>query len=188
VAGHVWRPVPDPTYHGRVRKALTFSNVMSVLAVFIALGGSAVAFRLGRNAVGTSQLKPGAVRSVDIANRQIKAIHADRSLGFDCPARTTYVGGSCIETGTRGADNQAAAEERCFELGRRLPTVAELQLLRFTSGMSVYAGGEWSSDYLTFREIETLWGVLVTPTEPFTRIAPRFTASFRFRCVAPSRT
>lgn len=44
----------------------SFANVMSVLAVFIALGGSA--FALSKNSVGSRQLKPGAVATSDLAN------------------------------------------------------------------------------------------------------------------------
>jgi hypothetical protein len=171
-----------------VRKVLTFSNVMSVLAVFIALGGSAVALRVARNSVGSTQLKTGAVRSGDLANRQVRPIDTARSLGFDCPAGTQYVAGACLERGSRSAANQAAAEETCFQAGRRLPSVAELQLLRLLPGRSLHVAGEWTSDFLTFREFDTLWGVLVTPNESFTRIAPRFTTAFRFRCVSPPRT
>jgi hypothetical protein len=170
-----------------VRKVFTFSNVMSVIAVFIALGGTAVALRVGRNSVGSTQLKTGAVRSGDIGNRQVRPVDTARSLGFDCPARTQYVGGACLERAIRPAANQAAAEEQCFQAGRRLPSVAELQLLRLLPGRSLNPAGEWSSDFLTFREFDSLWGVLVTPAESFTRIAPRFTTAFRFRCVAPAR-
>jgi hypothetical protein len=168
-----------------VRKVLSFSNVMSVLAVFIALGGTAVALRVGKNTVGSMQLKPGAVRSGDIADRQVKPIDTARSLGFDCPAGTRYEVGACIELAIRPAIDQAAAEHQCFQVGRRLPNVAELQLLRFSPAASLHESGEWSSDYLAFRETDALWGVLVTPTESFTRIAPRFSSSFPFRCVAP---
>ena len=42
-----------------VRPKLSFANVMSVLALFVALGGTAfAASQLGKNTVGTKQLKP----------------------------------------------------------------------------------------------------------------------------------
>jgi hypothetical protein len=176
----------DQTYHGRVRKVLSFSNVMSVIAVFIALGGTAVALRVGRNTVGSTQLKAGSVRSTDIGNRQVRPIDTARSLGFDCPAGTRYVTGVCIEQATNPPADQPDAEEVCFRKGRRLPAVAELQMARF-AGMTLREAGEWSSDYLTFRDPQDLWGVLVTPSESFTRIAPRFAALFPYRCVAPPR-
>ena len=42
----------------RIRSKLTYSNVIASLALFIALGGAAVAAGLPKNSVGTKQLKP----------------------------------------------------------------------------------------------------------------------------------
>lgn len=50
-----------------LRKRLSFSNVISLIALFAALGGSAYA-ALGANSVGSKQLKRGAVRTADIRN------------------------------------------------------------------------------------------------------------------------
>ena len=50
-----------------VRERLTFSNVLAIIALFIALGGSAVA-ALDRNSVGTRQLKKNAVATSKIRN------------------------------------------------------------------------------------------------------------------------
>jgi hypothetical protein len=44
-----------------IRSKLTFANVVALLALFIALGGSAYAFHLGKNAVKTKNIKDGAV-------------------------------------------------------------------------------------------------------------------------------
>jgi hypothetical protein len=65
----------------RLRRRLTYGNVMSSIAVFIALGGTSYALTLPRNSVGSrelrprsvgaSELRPGAVTSVDIRNRTI---------------------------------------------------------------------------------------------------------------------
>jgi hypothetical protein len=65
----------------RLRRRLTYGNVMSTIAVFIALGGTSYALTLPRNSVGprelrprsvgASELRPGAVTSIDIRNRTI---------------------------------------------------------------------------------------------------------------------
>ncbi len=47
--------------NSRFRPKLTYSNVIASLALFIALGGAAVAAGLPRNSVGANQLKRGAV-------------------------------------------------------------------------------------------------------------------------------
>jgi hypothetical protein len=54
-------------------KNLTFANGMSVLAVFIALGGTAVAVGLGKDTVGSKQIKTGAVRSLEVQDFSLKA-------------------------------------------------------------------------------------------------------------------
>ena len=49
-----------------VRKRATYSNVIATMALFIALGGVAVAAGLPRNSVGPKQLKRGAVTAAKI--------------------------------------------------------------------------------------------------------------------------
>jgi hypothetical protein len=52
-----------------MRERLTFANVMSLIAVFIALGGTSYAVtQLPRNSVGNKQLKRGAVTSSKVRN------------------------------------------------------------------------------------------------------------------------
>jgi hypothetical protein len=51
-----------------MRPKLSFANVVSVLALFVALGGSAYAFQLGKNTVGPKQLKKSAVTAAKIKN------------------------------------------------------------------------------------------------------------------------
>lgn len=58
----------------RLAKKLTFANVMSVTAVFIALGGSAIAItQLPKDSVGARQIKAGAVRSEEVKDFSLQA-------------------------------------------------------------------------------------------------------------------
>src|SRR4051794_7175364 len=52
----------------QIRKRLTYANVMSTVAVFIALGlgGAYAAEKLGKNSVGAKQLKKGAVTAAKL--------------------------------------------------------------------------------------------------------------------------
>ncbi|MGN6663507.1 MAG: hypothetical protein ACTHK6_04780 [Solirubrobacterales bacterium] len=51
----------------QLRKRLTFANVMSMIAVFVALGATAfAATQLPKNSVGTKQLKKNAVTAAKI--------------------------------------------------------------------------------------------------------------------------
>lgn len=55
-----------------VRKRLTYSNVIASLALFIALGGAAVAAtKLPRNSVGPKQIKRGAVTAAKIRKKAV---------------------------------------------------------------------------------------------------------------------
>jgi hypothetical protein len=51
------------------RQHLTFANVVSCMALFVALGGTGyAAIKLPKNSVGAAQIKKGAVRSSDVKN------------------------------------------------------------------------------------------------------------------------
>jgi trimeric autotransporter adhesin len=52
--------------HSRLRPKLTYSNVIATIALFIALGGAAVAAGLPKKSVGPKQLKRGAVTTAAI--------------------------------------------------------------------------------------------------------------------------
>jgi hypothetical protein len=55
-----------------MRPRLTFANVMSVIAVFIALGGASyAAFKLPKNSVGTRQIKKNAVTKAKIRKNSV---------------------------------------------------------------------------------------------------------------------
>jgi hypothetical protein len=55
------------------RRRLTYSNTMATIAVFVALGGAAVAAGLPRNSVGTKQLKRRAVTAAKLAPKSVVA-------------------------------------------------------------------------------------------------------------------
>lgn len=57
----------------QIRKRLTYANVMSTIAVFLILGGATAlaATKLGKNSVGTKQIKNNAVTSAKIKKNAI---------------------------------------------------------------------------------------------------------------------
>jgi hypothetical protein len=56
----------------QLRKRLTYANVMSSIAVFLVLGGTAfAATQLGKNSVGTKQLKKNAVTAAKIKKNAV---------------------------------------------------------------------------------------------------------------------
>ena len=57
-----------------LRKRLTFANVMSAIAVFVALGGTAVAVgKLPKNSVGAKQIKKNAVNSSKVKDGSLQS-------------------------------------------------------------------------------------------------------------------
>ncbi len=52
--------------HSRLRPKLTYSNLIATIALFIALGGAAVAAGIPKNSVGPRQLKRGAVTAAKL--------------------------------------------------------------------------------------------------------------------------
>jgi hypothetical protein len=57
----------------RIRKRLTYANVMSSIAVFLVLGGAAfAASQLGKNSVGTKQLKKNAVNAAKLKKNAVR--------------------------------------------------------------------------------------------------------------------
>lgn len=57
----------------RLRPKLTYSNLIATIALFIALGGAAVAAGLPKNSVGPKQLKRGAVTGAKIRKAAVTA-------------------------------------------------------------------------------------------------------------------
>jgi hypothetical protein len=51
-----------------IRSRFTSAHLIALLALFVALGGSAYAFHLGKNAVKTKNIKDGAVTEAKLAN------------------------------------------------------------------------------------------------------------------------
>ncbi|HET8815224.1 MAG TPA: hypothetical protein VFM51_09760 [Solirubrobacterales bacterium] len=55
------------------RPQLNYANVIATIALFVALGGAAVAASLPKNSVGTQQLKRGAVTASDLRRGAVRA-------------------------------------------------------------------------------------------------------------------
>ena len=148
------------------RPKLTYANVVSTLALFLALGGGAVwaAGKLGsgdikRNAIRSKHVKPNAVKGSDVAEFSLgqvpTAFNADRLDGLDsselrasCPAGTSPFAGVCIETAPREQLSYTAANAVCAALGRRLPTFPELDAFRLSPAGQL-SGFEWIGDHDT---------------------------------------
>ena len=85
-----------------IRPRLTFANVTSLLALFVALGGTSYAVvALPKNSVKARQVASGAIRSAEIKNRSVKARDLARGV---LRAGPPGVAGPAGPAGARGPD------------------------------------------------------------------------------------
>jgi hypothetical protein len=96
--------------------------VLAMIALILALAGTAFAgVKLGRNSVGTFQLRNG---SVTTAKLKKGAVTPAKISG--CAADTVLIGPACIEINLRPAQGFSGAVASCAAEGKRLPFIAEL--------------------------------------------------------------
>jgi hypothetical protein len=81
----------------RLRSKLSYSNVIASLALFVALGGVAVAAGLPRNSVGTKQLKRNAVTAAKLRKGAVTSAKIGR--GAVVPGKLSV---NSVSTGTIG--------------------------------------------------------------------------------------
>jgi len=141
----------------KIKDRLTYANVMATIAVFVALGGTAVAAKLvlPKNSVTSKSVKDGSLKGKDLAKGTItganvakNTLNADNinqaSLVLPCPSGTTKAAGICFDSSERASQGLDGAMTTCAQANRFLPTVAELRTLHVQAGVSV--NGEQASD------------------------------------------
>jgi hypothetical protein len=97
-----------------VRQRLTYSNVIATMALFLALGGVAVAAGLPRNSVGANQLKRGAVTAAKIRKQAVttaKLANGAVTIGKLGPNSVgpNNIGNGAITTSKLGASSVVAS-------------------------------------------------------------------------------
>ena len=92
----------------KIRNRLTYANVMSTLAVFIALGGSSYAALK----VGTRDIKNNAVRSVDLRNNDVRGKDLRNGTLTGVDVKREALGGSVIAESRLGKVPAAGSADR----------------------------------------------------------------------------
>jgi hypothetical protein len=137
----------------RLRDKLSYSNVMSTLCFFLLVSGGVAyaAGHLGKNSVGTRQLKRNSVTGLKVKDKSLTGRDIDlatlgtvpgaadaQTLGglsatqiveaskVRCPPGTEPVAGVCFESTARESAGIHTALRTCAEANRRLPSEAEL--------------------------------------------------------------
>jgi hypothetical protein len=118
-----------------VQRHMSFANVMSVLAVFIALGGVGYAASLGKNTVRSKQIAKNAVKTSEIAKNAVRSHEVlDASLGAE-----DFKPGA-LPAGAQGPPGPtfAAVEDRDDPVSNPepsvIPLIRETQITTPTSG------------------------------------------------------
>ena len=125
-------------------------TVLGVIAIVIALCGSAYAFKLGKNSVKSKQIAPNAVKGVDAKESSFgqvpKAANAGKVDGHDavCPAGTFLHAGACFDTAGRGNSDWTGAILTCADAGGYMPSPSQLASIRAESGVDLGGAGNGS--------------------------------------------
>src|SRR5215216_3830775 len=152
--------------HNKLRQRLTYANVMSTLAVFIALGGSSyAALRISGRNIENRSIPAKKIKRNSITGREVResrlnvpfARNAGQLEGFTaaelrvrCPDDTFPTADVCIERTPRAPQAYGSGVLACLSVGtpagpgRRLPTHGEL--MAALTAVDLAAGGELTSD------------------------------------------
>jgi hypothetical protein len=150
----------------KLRQRLTYANVMSTLAVFVALGGSSyAALEISGSTIKNRSIPAKKLKRNSITGREVResalnvprARRADRLGGFTadqlrvhCPSDTFPIADVCVERTPRGPAAYSSAVVECSGVGtpagpgRRLPTHGELRAA--LGAVTLAPGGELTSD------------------------------------------
>ncbi len=157
----------------RIRRHLSYANVMATLAVFIALGGSSyAAYTISGSKIKNHSIRGGKLRHNTLTGAQIResklarvprAREADwasdaehvggqtvEQLKIRCPEDTYPLADVCVEKTTRPPTSYGSAALICSDVGRpagpgrRLPT--HLELMAALTAFDLAPGGELTSN------------------------------------------
>jgi len=191
--------------HTKLRRRLTYANVMSTLAVFIALGGSSyAAFTIsGRNiknrSIPAKKIKLNSLTGKEVLESRLnlrRARNADRlggvtaaELKVRCPSDTFPIADVCVERDPRPVTAYGSAVLDCLRVGtptgpgRRLPTHGELQAA--LTAVTLAPGGELTSNVYPSQSDPTRLDVLyITDQVGSFALTPNTGAGGKaFRCV-----
>jgi hypothetical protein len=193
-----------------IRKRLTYANVMSTVAVFIALGGSSyAAFTLNGNVIKNRSIAGKKLHRNTLTGRQIKesrlgrvprahradllgGVSADEiaaELRIKCPRDTFPIADVCVERTARAPAAYGSAVLTCSDVGtpagpgRRLPTHEEL--MAALTAVQLSPGGELTSSvYPSSAQPGRLEALYVSDQVGNGALTPdTFVGAKAFRCV-----
>lgn len=130
----------------RIRERITYANVASTIALFLALGGATAfaAVNLGKNSVGTRELKPNAVktgqlaknavRTGKIAREAVRAGKIDKGAIVTDRLRNGAVTGAKLDNGAVGTGKLAQLAVTTGKLGNESVQTGKIGSGAITTG------------------------------------------------------
>jgi hypothetical protein len=133
------------------------ATVVAYLALFVALGGSAYAFHLGKNSVGSKQLKKNAVITAKVKNEAITAAKVKRGTltGTQINASTLGTVPNSGHAGTADVANSLPAPEPWHPVGG--PGEPQFQNGCHNSGLSDLATVRFYKDQIGIVHLEGVY-------------------------------
>ena len=182
------------------------STLVAYLALFVALGGSAYAFHLGKNSVGTKQLKKEAVTAAKVrkgtltgtqiqlsslgtvpsaANAQAldgqSAAQLASASKLDCPSGMGLYDGVCFQEATKSPTNWFLAFVGCKGENLRLPSAGELAVFE-GQNFTAEPPPEWTEPE-SFSGTES-WAWIVSASSSSAILNAKVTGgTYAYRCV-----
>jgi hypothetical protein len=189
----------------QLRNRLTYANLMSTLAVFIALGGSSYAAlqingrTIENRSIPAKKLKRNSITGREVRESRLnvpRARHAERLGGFTadqlrvrCPSDTFPIADVCVERTSRAPAAYSSAVLECLRVGtpagpgRRLPTHGEL--MAALTATELASGGELTSSVYASASPGQLDVLYVTTKGGGAALTPdTFAGGKAYRCVA----
>ena len=140
----------------QIRKRLTYANVMSSIAVFLVIGGAtAFAAGLGKNSVGTKQLKKNAVTPAKIKKNAVTTAKIKKNAVTGVKIKDGTITGAKINAGSLGtvpnathagtADNATNATNaqkfsRYFNFGLKKASIGQTEVPLGAIGPFTFVG------------------------------------------------
>jgi hypothetical protein len=188
----------------RIRRHLTYANVISTLALFLVLSGGVVYAAntigsadiidgevknadLGANAVTGAKVFPSSLTGADVAGNSLAGSDIDEATlaGLICPSTMLLHEGVCIEKAKRASATWVSANTTCRQAGRRLPSLEELLTFRLRPGQNMSSTHE-HTQLTTIDDgpsAQSVWENLVNSSGLISRQRAPQNVSAPYRCV-----